>query len=253
MSSFGSKPIVLFVSSNAPQSALYSDTNTLLSCLLFSKNCSVTCCKSTYSKRTIMANIYGNNFSNALYGTIFGDNMYGFAGNDRIIAGSGNDRVYGGYGHDSVNAGFGNDYVNGGLGNDTLNGLSGNDRLIGGFGNDSLLGGTGSDALAGGSGNDYINGYGGSFGEYDILSGGSGADVFMLGGRFGSYYRGRGYATITDFNRFQGDKISVYGSARNYQVVDTFSGHAQIRYGNDIIAVVRGGAGLSLIPALDIV
>ncbi|MGB3613444.1 MAG: hypothetical protein WBA10_06570 [Elainellaceae cyanobacterium] len=164
--------------------------------------------------------------NNNLYGSIFSDNLYGYSGNDRL---------YGGYG---------NDYLSGGSGNDYLSGWSGNDTLLGGYGNDYLNGG---------SGNDYIRGYGGTFGEFDTLTGGFGADTFVLGSSFGSYYRGLGHATITDFNRLQGDKIDVFGSFANYGVTDYANGDAHIRYNGDLVAVVKGGAGLSLIPAFDFV
>ncbi|MGB3613899.1 MAG: hypothetical protein WBA10_08910, partial [Elainellaceae cyanobacterium] len=143
--------------------------------------------------------------------------------------------------------------LSGDSGNDYLSGWSGNDTLLGGSGHDTLLGGSGSDFLNGGSGSDYINGYGGTFGEYDTLTGGYGADTFVLGDSFGSYYQGVGYATITDFNFAEGDKIDVFGSYLNYGVTDMVNGDAQISYYGDLIAVVKGGAGLGLIPSVDFV
>ena len=85
------------------------------------------------------------------------------------------------------------------------------------------------------------------------MTGGLGADTFVLGDSFGSYYQGLGYATITDFNYAEGDKIDVFGSYTNYGVTDLANGDAQIKYNGDLIAVVENGAGAALIPSLDFV
>ncbi|MGG6238586.1 leishmanolysin-related zinc metalloendopeptidase [Nodosilinea sp. AN01ver1] len=127
--------------------------------------------------------------------------------------------------------------------NDVINGLEGNDVLNGLSGNDLLRGGSGSDRLIGGSGNDFLNGYGFTLGEVDVLEGGSGADVFAFGGADAPYYLGDGYATITDFNYLEGDKIQVTGSA-NYNIASqNLSGglatDTLIYFGRDLIGVVQ--------------
>ncbi|MFK8185517.1 MAG: NF038122 family metalloprotease [Phormidesmis sp.] len=88
-------------------------------------------------------------------------------------------------------------------------------------GNDFIVGGIGSDTLEGGSGNDVLDGtdvIAAGYFEKDVLSGGLGADIFIVGNADQSYYLGGGmedYATITDFNAFE-DMIQLHGSASDY-------------------------------------
>ncbi|PSB15336.1 hypothetical protein C7B76_14005, partial [filamentous cyanobacterium CCP2] len=98
--------------------------------------------------------------------------------------------------------------------------------------------------LIGGAGNDYLDGYGGGV-EYDVLTGGLGADTFALGNRSRAYYRGQGYARITDFNPFQGDKIQVFGSISDYSLnksanfVGGRTPDTRIYYRGDLIGVAQ--------------
>jgi Ca2+-binding RTX toxin-like protein len=148
----------------------------------------------------------------------------------------------------------GNDYLDGGTGNDKLYGEAGNDTLLGSDGNDSLYGGTGTDSLNGGAGNDFLNGGGSSYNssEYDTLTGGGGADRFALGDSSGSFYLGAGYATITDFQWSEGDKIQIYGSSSNYTLDknSNWSGSSALDtaiYKNgDLIAVVQDSTNVYL-------
>lgn len=114
-----------------------------------------------------------------------------------------------------------NNLVFGSRGNNTLNGRAGNDTLDGNFGNDILNGEDGNDTLQGGPGNDRLNGGSGrdiligvwpdsplppGLGEIDTLTGGTGADRFVLGDTKKVYYSGQGkddYALITDFDHRQ--------------------------------------------------
>lgn len=118
--------------------------------------------------------------------------------------------------------------------------------------------------------------------ELDILTGGSGADTFVLGGFtvFYQEFNGQGfdpvtfnldyvfyrtvvddgsnvpatddYATITDFRRSQGDKIQILGSKSNYTLVQTANvsgGSAldtQIFCQNDLIAIAQDTITISL-------
>ena len=137
-----------------------------------------------------------------------------------------------------------NDTIIGNNLNNRLDGRSGNDFISGGNGNDSLIGGNGSDRLIGGFGNDALIGSIGGFGERDVLTGGSGADRFVVGNAFRSFYRGNGFATITDFNAFAGDRIDVFGSRNSYnirfaRVSGGFNLDTIISLGNDAIAVVQ--------------
>ncbi|MDJ0718781.1 MAG: calcium-binding protein, partial [Prochloraceae cyanobacterium] len=101
---------------------------------------------------------------------------------NNIIRGNNfNNRLVGGGGNDQLIGAAGNDVLNGGAGNDVLNGGAGVDRLIGGAGVDRLVGGVGR----------------------DVLVGGIGADRFI----FNSI--SERIDIISDFNKFQGDKIVI--------------------------------------------
>ncbi|AFY58189.1 putative calcium-binding protein [Rivularia sp. PCC 7116] len=116
----------------------------------------------------------------------------------------------------------------------------------------------GNDRLVGGDGNDTLDGYGASYyfalgntsrsHESDTLTGGHGADVFVLGSKdfnnYKSYYLGDGHATITDFDRHEGDKIQVLGSSSDYHLShENLSGDGSldtlIKSNGDLIAVVE--------------
>jgi Ca2+-binding RTX toxin-like protein len=108
--------------------------------------------------------------------------------------------------------------LEGGANADTLIGNDGNDVLKGQGGNDFLIGGNGNDDVNGGGGNDILNGVGSELGanDFDILRGGSGADVFVLGEQFGvRYYIGAGSANIADFATGV-DKIQLAGAIGQY-------------------------------------
>ncbi|WP_071517953.1 calcium-binding protein [Geitlerinema sp. PCC 9228] len=142
--------------------------------------------------------IHGSDNSERIYGTRQSDRIEGRGGNDRIYAWSGNDKAFGDYEEfeegeepeapspESVR--IGDDTLLGGWGSDTLIGNKGDDYLNGGEHYDNLKGGEGDDFLDGG-GYHWFNDY--DY-YYDKLSGGDGADKFVL-------YRGPVYDYITDF------------------------------------------------------
>ena len=152
---------------------------------------------------------------------------------------------YGLQGNDTITGGTGNDIFVGGRGDDILLGINGDDYLIGGSGNDALLGGAGNDILDGS----------GFWQDLDILTGGAGADTFVLGSQR-VYYRGDGYANITDFNSSEGDTIQVLGNSSQYQVRQVNSPTSPVPFteiyyvgngfGNELIGVVQNSIGVNL-------
>lgn len=159
----------------------------------------------------------------------------------------------------------GRNALNGREGNDKLNGKGGDDFLSGDDGDDVLTGGDGADFLQGGLGKDILNGGSG----FDTLSGGIGADQFKFDkdaviANYSPADRSMDY--ISDFNRFEGDRINLSAIDANgnpddgnqkftFIGTDAFSGSGQeVRYitspfnpQNTVIEVdIDGVAGLSI-------
>ncbi|NBD31556.1 MAG: hypothetical protein GVY17_00920, partial [Cyanobacteria bacterium] len=82
--------------------------------------------------------------------------------------------------------------------------------------------------------------------EFDTLTGGSGADTFVLGDALGPFYQGNGYATITDFDWAEGDKFQVFGSDSDYTLTP-FGAGMDINYQGDLIGYVENTTDV-LIP-----
>jgi Ca2+-binding RTX toxin-like protein len=197
--------------------------------------------------------IYGGDDNDWLDGSYDNDTLYGGKGDDTlgnsVVPESGDDIMYGQDGNDQLYGGEGNDFLVG----DTLSAgesAVGNDTLNGGDNNDSLYGGRGNDSLMGGDGNDFLSGtFSGSTTDLDIFTGGAGADLFSLGynSSFGAeiHYLGAGYATITDFNRWDGDRIRIGGSSSNYRLENPYNyGNPSVQdttiyLGSDLIAIVQ--------------
>ena len=230
-------------------------------------------------------NILGSKFDDVLIGNSSNNGLRGGGGNDIINGQGGDDRIIGDAGADTLDGGDGIDELpygnsdaavnvnlqtntaSGGHGEgdiisnienitgsdfaDVLTGDSAHNILKGGNGDDSLNGGSCNDSLNGGNGDDTLNGYGYT-NEYDTLTGGEGADTFVLGDATflndGTVYYGEaagfGVARITDFDWLEGDKFQVFGDLADYSLSygdrhgsgaeDTF-----IEYKGDIIAVVQ--------------
>ncbi|MCP5073458.1 MAG: calcium-binding protein [Rhodobacteraceae bacterium] len=196
----------------------------------------------------------GGNDDDILRGGQGDDQIYGGNGSDLLIGGLGDDYLEGGtFGHAIIRGGAGNDTIisfdnfvaYGGSGNDLIIGENGLDLLYGGADDDELVGGLSADTLFGGSGDDILIGVdrAGTSGTNDTLTGGSGADTFVLGNDTTKYYTGSGAATITDFSLFGGDSILLEGSAGQYNFVDTGS-DIEIRLSSDsnVIAIVENVA-----------
>ncbi|GAB3661215.1 calcium-binding protein [Ramlibacter alkalitolerans] len=183
--------------------------------------------------------LYGGAGADVLDGGGDADLLYGGSGSDTLAGGAGDDRLYadgpvhsgttvwdwdaadavnllhGGAGDDLLQGGAGSDFLHGDDGADTLDGGQGSDSLDGGAGNDVLRAGAASlgstDSLAGGEGDDVLQAQGGRV----VLSGGAGADRFLLFpvGPGGADIVGSGFSTvaaparITDFDAAQGDLL----------------------------------------------
>ena len=195
-----------------------------------------------------------------IYGLGGNDIIYGRGGSDFLSGGSGEDNIYGDDGshsgnnfnnYDTLDGGSGKDNLWGETGNDYLSGGPGNDYLHGGTGNDKLYGDAGNDFLTSGSGDDYLNGFWDGT-EFDTLTGGANADKFVLGAQsYYNFYTGSGFALITDFNSSEGDKIALFETLDQYNLVSGNFGYGtaaldtKIFFGNDQIGVVQDISNLT--------
>lgn len=229
--------------------------------------------------------LIGHSGDDILHGNDGNDLIKGGAGRDTLTGGAGDDRLYADsdllpvvYQNFSVLSG-GSNFKLGGLGGtsfiklpapipsppllptnpapivakpgDRLEGGAGSDTLVGASNDDTLLGGKGDDQLIGRDGNDILVGFGNEAGEKDSLTGGQGADTFVLGqagGDFGyipevsHYYKETtigispyspstvdSYATVQDFRRHEGDKLQVHGQASDYRLLSQNVGGGSAR------------------------
>ncbi len=200
----------------------------------------------------------GLNSAEDIFGTLGSDFIDGLDGNDFVFGDAGDDTILGGTGKDTLDGGTGNDVLIGESGNDRLLGWDGDDTLKGGLGNDLLRGELGNDVLNGGFGKDILVGGGFKYNskELDTLTGGAGADVFILGDSLGAYYldsfgfEASSFATITDFDALEGDKIQVFGTSQDYTLSNLGNG-VDILYQGDLIAFVENTT--DVIPTIDFV
>ncbi|MFW2588883.1 calcium-binding protein [Sagittula sp. SSi028] len=171
--------------------------------------------------------MHGFGGADQLDGGAGADTLHGEAGNDRLSGGAGDDALFGhdgadildgGAGADVADGGLGGDMLRGGTGDDALHGREGADTLIGGEGEDTLFGGWGDDLVVGVAPNvfgadmdgaDYLNGGDGDdsllAGSEDVLHGGAGADMMVLG----HWITGQG-AALADFDSTEDQLVIVY-------------------------------------------
>ncbi len=209
----------------------------------------------------VIISAFGGN--NTFDGGAGNDTLTGAGGIDTLLGGDGDDTLSGAAGDDILDGGAGADMMSGGTGNDRYtvdsiadlvveNAGAGADtvfalinynlgpdvenlelggRALSGTGNalaNIITGNARSNALDGGDGNDVITG-GFAIGltgsrEVDLLHGGLGADVFVLGDTDSRYYDDRssltpgtsGYARIDDFTPADGDQLKLHGGAGEY-------------------------------------
>jgi Ca2+-binding RTX toxin-like protein len=225
---------------------------------------------------------YGNSLANSLVGNILNNTLAGLGGNDSLDGGDGIDTLQGGLGNDvyivdtdtdtiediggtdtvfsSVDFDLSNPLVNGGTGIENL--------VYTGSADAALTGNALSNSITGGVGNDTLLGTSGAgASEIDTLTGGAGADLFVLADGSSLFYNtapGSGdYALITDFNLSAGDRLqlkngidyifsdsnfsgSAIGGANSYLYRDA-DGSGSATAGDNLIAaiVATGGAGTS--------
>ncbi|CUH78098.1 calcium-binding protein [Tropicibacter naphthalenivorans] len=138
--------------------------------------------------------LLGGEGDDSLHGEAEDDAMYGDAGDDTLFGHEGEDSLFGGDGDDELQGGLDSDALYGEGDDDALHGREGDDTLDGGLGYDTLFGGWDNDLLngvvRGADGTDidqmdFLNGGDGDdtigTGAGDIVSGGAGADVLVLG------------------------------------------------------------------------
>lgn len=103
--------------------------------------------------------------------------------------------------------------VIGSIGSDTITGNSDNNSLTGNTGNDKLNGKDGDDTLLGTSAESK-----GAY-ESDTLTGGVGADRFILGDTNGAYYKADGNNDFTKINDFGSGDLIQLGTNETYTTV----------------------------------
>ncbi|MEH2039776.1 DUF4114 domain-containing protein [Nostoc sp.] len=237
---------------------------------------------------TILATASGNY---TIDGGAGDDTLTGGAGNDNLIGGLGDDSLDGGAGNDNLDGGDGSDvyYVDSatdvvtetnasvaggidtvissladytlganlenltltGTGNSNGTGNSLDNRIIGSSGNNILNGGAGNDTLVGVAGNSFV-------GEFDILTGDTGSDTYILASNTSIYYDNgdittpgnNDYARIVGFDVDE-DKVQLLGPSTQY-FLEIDGDNINLRIDkpdtepNELIAIFVNSIGLSV-------
>ncbi len=191
--------------------------------------------------------LVGDESNNSLSGesTLSSDNPH-----DIIIGQTGNDSLYG----DGNSILHSDDYFYSLLwGGNTE--TRGNDLLFGGEGDDYLVGSTSfsyQEHHYEDFGIDYLTTtLSDSTSEIDTLTGGEGADTFVLGNSIQSFYEGSGYAVITDFDSAAGDVFEVFGNFEDYSLSSgnwsgSYTDDTLIEFKGDVIGVVTDSSEVVL-------
>ncbi|MEM9426344.1 MAG: LamG-like jellyroll fold domain-containing protein [Pseudomonadota bacterium] len=211
-----------------------------------------------------------------MYGLGGNDTMDGEAGDDMLDGGAGDDSIQGGYGDDHVIGGDGNDTLDGGRGNDYLEGGAGDDVLYSRADTGEQRAGQlvlddPSRPEGGSIDSEYLKLYDWIDQEIagdDVLVGGDGADQFkfetLINGKkdilaehtmdnrmihwhgvagenkyiHDHWVDGLGIDVIADFNKAEGDTISVIGHTTevevDYRTIDTNGDGAD----DDVVSVI---------------
>ncbi|WP_417517094.1 hypothetical protein [Minwuia sp.] len=152
-------------------------------------------------------------------------------GDDTLVSHSGNDLVFGGNGNDSISVAGTSErelLIAGDAGDDTLSisgDVTGSSTVIGADGADLAAGGGGRDLIFGGNGDDTLDG---GAGQHDKLTGGDGADTFVV-------RAGNGDDIIRDFTSGE-DRIDVSDLALDLAFSDlqiqAIGGNTHVDFGN---------------------
>ncbi len=191
----------------------------------------------------------GNDLSNSIVGNEGSNLLIAGSGDDEVHGGGSRDAIFGLDGNDSLFGDAGTDYIVAGLGNDRAEGGEGPDEVYGQEGDDTLVGGPSfdTDILVGGSGNDILNGNSG-LGDYDLLYGNAGDDVYYVDTPADLVFEQPGEGNDTVYASITGAGYYLYENIENL----TLFGNTPFGVGNaldnqiigsDIDNYLLGGAG----------
>ncbi|KPF62971.1 hypothetical protein IP88_14135 [alpha proteobacterium AAP81b] len=182
----------------------------------------------------------GNDLDNVITGNSGSNLLIGLDGSDTASGGAGNDALFGVAGNDSLSGEAGIDYLAGGDGVDTLDGGADADALYGEDGDDSLIGGNdfATDILVGGAGRDTLDGAS-ELGDYDLMDGGSGDDLYFVDTPFDLIFEADGGGTDRVVATVAGNGYYLYAGVETLLLRGTTS----FGVGNDLANFIGAEAG----------